>query len=246
MLGILGGMGPAATVDLMRHIVALTPAQNDTDHVPLVVSSDGRIPSLGRAILEDGESPVPAMISRIRMLESAGVERIAIACHAAFHWYDDLSHATHVPIIHIADAVCEALADRVRPGASVGLLAAASTLKSGFYRRKLLERNFACALLDERDNEQYVFEGIKRVKRNDLDHAAALFDRAISTLIDRGASVVVLACTEIPVALAKHPSSENKMCVDGTQALAKACVDWWTHRATHTRSSTTAQAGSTS
>lgn len=230
MLGILGGMGPAATVDLMRHIVALTPAKNDDEHIPLIVSSDARVPSLARAIFEGAESPVPAMVRRIRLLESAGAECIAIACHAAFHWYDELSRATRVPIIHIGDAVCEALADQMRPGVPVGLIAAASTLKSGYYLRKFAERGFSCVLLEDRENEDYVFEGIRLVKRNQLGDAAALFRRAIATLSSRGASVVVLACTEIPVSLNAAPSASDNICVDGTEALAKACINWWTRR----------------
>ena len=196
MLGILGGMGPAATVDLMRRIVALTPAQRDDEHIPMIVSCDPRIPGLARAILEDGESPVTAMTSRLRLLEAAGAQCIAIACHAAFHWYEELQAQTRLPIIHIADAACEALDSRVRPGQSIGLIAAASTLHSGFYQRKFEQRNFPCVLLPAEENERYVFEGIRCVKANRLPEAAKLFRQAIASVVERGASTVVLACTD--------------------------------------------------
>ena len=227
MLGILGGMGPAATVDLMRRIVALTPAQQDDEHIPMIVSCDPRIPSLGRAILEDGESPLTAMTSRLRLLEASGAQCIAIACHAAFHWYDELKAQTRVPIIHMADAVCDALDSRVRPGQSVGLMAAASTLRSGYYQRKFEQRNFPCVVLPAQESERYVFEGIRCVKANRLSEAAALFRQAVAGIVARGASTVVLACTEIPVALDAVPGDDHEICIDGTDALACACIRWW-------------------
>ena len=242
MLGILGGMGPAATVDLMRHLVMLTPAKNDDEHIPLIVSSDARLPSLARAIFEGGESPVPALATRIRYLEAAGAERIAIACHAAFHWYDEISRAARVPVIHMGDAVCDAVADRVARGTAIGLMAAASTLKSGYYLRKFAERGFPCTLLEVRENEDYVFKAIQLVKANQLVDAAILFRRAAQTLADRGAAVVVLACTEIPVALNAAPDAIDKICIDGTEALAKACIDWWSRRIEVTRNIRTTKA----
>jgi len=230
MLGILGGMGPAATVDLMRRIMALTPAQQDADHIPMILSCDPHIPSLGRAILEDGESPLSAMTSRLRLLEAAGAQCIAIACHAAFHWYEELKAQTRLPIIHIADAVCEAIDSRVRPGQPVGLVAAASTLRSGYYQRRFEQRNFPCVSLPAQENERYVFEGIRCVKSNRLSEAARLFRQAIAGVVERGASTVVLACTEIPVALDAVPSGDDEICMDGTDALARACIRWWETR----------------
>src|SRR5262245_16027282 len=130
-------MGPAATVELMRQIIALTPADTDAKHVPVLVSSDPRIPSLGDAILRGGPSPIDALVHRIRILEAGGAKCIAIPCHAAHHWYDAMSRATTLPILHIGDAVCDMLSARFKVGSRVALMAAEATLEAGFYADKL-------------------------------------------------------------------------------------------------------------
>lgn len=230
MLGILGGMGPAATVDLMRQIVAHTPAKSDEDHIPLVVCSDPRVPSIADAIFRGGDSPVPAMVRGIRTLEAGGAECIAVACHAAYHWYDDLVAASRIPIIHIADAVGQALAQRALSSASVGVMAAGATLRSGFYTRKLAQIGYSSVLLSNISNESLVFPAIKLVKQGRANEAAPMFRTAIAQLRAAGASSVILACTEIPIALGLEPAPEDADCIDGTAALAGCCVAWWQER----------------
>jgi aspartate racemase len=230
MIGILGGMGPAATVDLMRQIICLTPADSDAKHVPVIVSSDPRVPSLGDAILRGGRSPIDALVRRIQILETAGAKCIAIPCHAAHHWYDQMSRATQLPILHIADAVCHMLSTRVSVGTAVGLMAAEATLESGFYAEKLNAEGYLYTTLSHAQNERLVFPAIKLVKKGDLRAAASLFRDAIRELHITGAKVVVFACTEIPVALNSDRATVDQTCIDGTEALAKACVDWWLGR----------------
>lgn len=230
MLGILGGMGPAATVDLMQRVVALTPAKNDQDHIPIIVCCDPRVPSMAEAIFRGSTSPLAAMVRGIRILEASNAQCIAIACHSAFHWYEELTATTHLPIIHIADAVCAAVSARIQPGGLVGLIAAGSTLRSGFYQRKLAERNYRCALLSEKENEELVFPAIKLVKQNHAGDASPMFREAITRLRGAGASTVILACTEIPVALRTGSQPDETTYVDGTEVLARACVEWWLNR----------------
>jgi aspartate racemase len=227
MIGILGGMGPAATVELMRQIISFTPADSDANHVPVIVSSDPRVPSLGDAILRGGPSPIDALVRRIQILEAAGATCIAIPCHAAHHWYDELSRATKLPVLHIADAVCQMLSARVSVGTPIGLMAAESTLASGFYAQKLAASNYVCMTLPQAQNEQLVFPAIKLVKKGDLRAASSMFRDAINELHITGAKAVVFACTEIPVALNAEPEAADQTCIDGTEALARACIEWW-------------------
>ncbi|WP_238296303.1 aspartate/glutamate racemase family protein, partial [Methylobacterium soli] len=78
MLGVLGGMGPMATVDFMGKVVRNTPAARDQEHIPMIVSSAVRIPDRTEAILGRGPDPVPALRAALRQLEAAGATRIAI------------------------------------------------------------------------------------------------------------------------------------------------------------------------
>src|SRR3712207_4022394 len=108
-------MGPAATADFLAKVVALTPAEADQDHVPLIVWNVPQIPPRPAAIAAESDAPLAPMLAGIRTLEQAGAEAIVIACNTAHYWYERLTAQSRVPIIHIADAVLVELRDRSGP-----------------------------------------------------------------------------------------------------------------------------------
>jgi len=223
MIGILGGMGPLATVDFLNKLVERTPAARDQDHVPVVVYSVPQIPERSAAILHGGESPLPAMLTGIRTLERAGASAIAIACNTAHFWYDELARECRVPLLHIAGSACAALGNGV---AKVGLLATRGTLAAGFYQQRLAARGYACLTSREEEQERWVSTGIDLVKAGDLPGAGALLQQALAALFERGAERVILACTEIPPALEHVAAPQLHRCVDATATLADACIEW--------------------
>lgn len=224
MIGILGGMGPAATVDFLAKLVGLTPAERDQDHLPLVVVADPRVPDrVGPIMTGRGLSPLEGLRRGIRTLEQAGATCIAIPCHTAHFWYDGMVETAGVPILHIADAV---IADLARHGATgaIGLLATAATLKAGFYQERLGAAGYACLLPGPDVMTSCVLPAIALVKRNRAPEAAPLLVRATLDLRNTGAGTVLLACTELPIALAA--ADNPPQCLDATQSLARACIDW--------------------
>lgn len=234
LLGVLGGMGPLATVDFLEKLIAETPATRDADHVPVVVYSVPQIPDRPAAILSDGASPLPAMCHGIRTLKAAGAVQIAIPCNTAHYWYDALAREGGVPILHIADAACEALAELPRAIRTVGLIATRGTIAAGFFQQRLAARGLECLLNAESDQAERVLPAIEAVKRGDVSAAHALAVHAARNLMDAGADAVLLACTEIPPAIGHAPSDIAPTCVDATRALARACVAWWKSAASTT------------
>jgi aspartate racemase len=227
VLGVLGGMGPLATVDFLRKLIEETPASRDEEHIPVIAWSVPQIPDRPSAITGTGESPLPAMLAGIRTLKAAGAIAIAIPCNTAHYWYDDMVREGGVPIVHIADAALEELAARRSSGKTVGLIATKGTLAAGFFQSRLEALGIAPLVNAETDIDQYVLPAIVHVKRNELEAAAALLKVAITKLIEGGASGVILACTETPVVVDRLPAELGSHCVDATRALAKACVKWW-------------------
>lgn len=226
MIGVLGGMGPAATADFLTKLVRLDPADRDQDHVPVLVLSDPRIPDRVAPIVAGrGPSPLPALRRGIRTLEQAGATCIAIPCHTAHFWYDQMVETASVPILHIADAVLADLARR--QGAAdgpVGILATAATLEAGFYQERLGAAGYACLVPAAEVMAKCVLPAIALVKQDRAVDAAPLLCRAIHHLNERGARSVLLACTELPLALAT--ASDPPACLDATAALARACIAW--------------------
>ena len=223
MIGVLGGMGPLATADFLRKLVAATPAERDQDHVPVLVYSLPQIPERVPAILGDGESPLPAMRAGVDVLVRAGAHCVAMACNTAYHWFDALVAACPVPILHIADAAVAELGDARR----IGLVATAGTLHSGFYQQRLAAAAREIVLPDAAVEQELILPGIRLVKEARLREAGALFARALVDLHARGAERVILACTEVPVGLAAVDSDPGTIAVDATDSLARACVAWW-------------------
>jgi aspartate racemase len=222
ILGVLGGMGPLATVDFLQKLIEETPATRDQDHVPVITYSVPQIPDRPAAIAGTGESPFPHMLRGMLTLKHAGAQTAVIACNTAHYWYEDLTRESGLPILHIADAACEGLAVT-----RVGLLATTGTLAAGFYQRRFAQRGLACLVCNNGEQHTLVNAAIEHVKRNELAAAHALATRAADALLARGAQAVVLGCTEIPLAIEHTASEAAPLCIDATRALARACVAWW-------------------
>ena len=230
VLGVIGGMGPLATVDFMGKVFALTPADGDIDHIPMVVTSDPHIPDrVGPILRGRGTPPTAALREKAAFLESAGATFIAMPCNTAHHWYDDIAAACSVPVLHIAQAAGDALAAMQPTPGSVCIMATSATLVARIYHHRLEALGYACIDPPEEMMAETVLPGIGLVKKGKLKTAAGLFRRAIQAQLDRGADVVLLACTEIPPALdVDDPLSAR--CVDATEALAQSAVDWFLAR----------------
>ncbi|MCZ8269811.1 MAG: amino acid racemase [Beijerinckiaceae bacterium] len=222
MIGVLGGMGPLATVDFMQKIIHLTPAERDQDHIPMVVVSVPQIPDRATAVLAGTDDPFPGILSALRMLERAGVELIVIPCNTAHVWFDRLAASTDVELIHMADAV------RRRIGSMEGrvaLMATEGTVRAGFYPRYLCGENRA-VFAPPKGIQGLVNRAVAAVKAADLGLARAVMEEAATALLADGATHLLLACTELPIAVAG--ASFEARCLDATRCLAEYCIAWST------------------
>lgn len=223
MLGILGGMGPSATVDLMNKIIGATAAEKDQDHIPMIVSSVPQIPDRTEAIMGKGEDPLPAMLRCIFMLERAGATLIAIPCNTAHFWYPQLTQFARVTILNIVDACADELPKDGKVASRIGLLATRGTVAAGIYEKRLV--NYEIVLPDEPDE---VMAGISAIKGGRFEEGRDLLANAADKLIlNRACEAVILACTEIPIALAERVRASPAIYIDPTAALARNCVRHW-------------------
>jgi aspartate racemase len=230
MIGILGGMGPLATADFFSKVIAATPAARDEDHVPLLIQSDPRIPGRPAAILRGGESPLPALIAGRDRLIAAGAIALAMPCNTAHVWLPELRQGCPVPFLSIVDASCDEAAARTKPGAAIGIIGTEATLKSRLFDGELARRGFTPLLPSDDELRKLILPAIEQVKAGRAAEGGQQVERAVQALFDRGAKVVVLACTETPLALDAIASPLRERCVDTNAALARACVAWWRAR----------------
>lgn len=227
MLGVIGGMGPAATADFFAKLIEETPATRDDDHIPTLIVSDPRVPGRPAAILDHGPSPLPALRSIRDKLLAAGATMLAMPCNTAHHWYDELARDCPVPFVSIVEASCAAVAGIAAAGSRIGLIGTRATLAAGIFDRPLKAGGYAIALPSEAEMATAVLPSIAQVKQGRLGEAGAMLVPAVQALLDRGAAAVILACTETPMALDAAASPLRARCVDSNRALAKACVARW-------------------
>lgn len=210
-----------ATIDFMAKIAAATPAGLDQEHVPLIVHNVPQIPDRSTAILQGSDAPFLPMLAGIRLLQSSGVDLVAIPCNTAHFWYDRLARSCNVEILHIADTAGAAIAALPFPVNKVVLLATRGTIAAGIYQARL-KQSVELVIPDE-PAQQDVDQIIADVKAGAIPQAqvqaAHLSDRLLAAQPD---TLLLLACTELPVAFAKLQPWDRL--VDATQALAAQCV----------------------
>lgn len=203
-IGILGGMGPAATVDLFDRIVKTTPARRDQDHIPIVIVSNPAVPDRSEAILHRGEDPRPAMIDGLRRLAGIGADFAVIACNTAHYYLPDLRAASEIPILDMIGETAQAIRHDHPQVQRVGILATSGTLAVKLYQRALLGKGLSpvepiAEEIRQMMNAIYGEEGIKTAGVTKSAHRQ--LREVGQKLIDRGAQALILGCTEIPLAL---------------------------------------------
>ena len=196
--GILGGMGPEATVDFMAKVIAMTPGEKDQDHIRMLVDHDPTVPNRQDAILGKGEDPGPALAAMAQRLEAAGADFLVMPCNTAYVFEQAIIDAVKIPLISIIDATIDAVPDGCD---SVGLLATEGCLQAGVYQRGLAARQLT-PLEPTADEMQKLMQAIYAIKAGNADDSTGKTMQSLAeALVARGAGAVIAGCTEIPLAL---------------------------------------------
>ena len=227
MLGVIGGMGPAATADFFAKLIEQTPASGDDGHIPTLIVSDPRLPGRPEAILDGGRSPLPALLAVRDKLLAAGATLLAMPCNTAHFWYEDLVRGCPVPFVSIVEACVASLARGVAPGSAVGVVGTRATLEGRVFDRQLAAAGYPLLRPTEVELAEAILPSVRRVKEGRVVAGGELLAPAVQALLDRGAAAVILACTETPLALDAIGSPLRARCVDSNRALAAACVARW-------------------
>ncbi len=204
IIGILGGMGPEATLDLYAKIIRATPATKDQDHLRVIIDSNPKVPDRTPAIIANGESPVPTMLESGKVLEKAGVDFIIIPCISAHFFLDELQRDLEVPILSAFDAVAEKISNEFPDVKTVGLIATTGTIQGGKFAQRLLQNTIATVAPDENDQKTImdIIYHIKSTQKPDVRRQCkADLIRVSQNLIKNGAQGIIAGCTEIPLEL---------------------------------------------
>lgn len=221
-IGIIGGMGPLATIDLYEKITFNTKAEKDQDHIHIIIDSYPQIEDRTAYILHGGKNPKDKLIESAKRLENAGADALIMPCNTAHFFAKDIEKEVSIPLIHIVKSTAEAIKNKYPKANKIGLIATTGTLKSGVYANILKDYGYHIIKLDERlenDIMDCIYKGVKAGKTEEY---VALFQKCVDKITDMGADVLIAGCTEIPI-LVPHIKSKIPV-VDATLELALAAI----------------------
>lgn len=221
-IGIVGGMGPMATVDLFHKIVAMTQSETDMGHLHILVDNNTNIPDRTAAILCGGPNPVPEMVRSALLLERDGADVLIMGCNTAHYFYPEIRQFVHIPFLNM---IQETAKEIQRKGyCCAGLLATDGTVQSAVYAAEFERCNLE--LLVPVDQEQkaimdMIYHGIKS---NAVDWDTEMVVQTIENMKAKGAQAVVLGCTELPIAFSTYSIRCCLPVIDPTTILARQAI----------------------
>src|SRR4051812_31094563 len=167
IVGVIGGMGPQATVDFMHRLVARTPARDDADHLHVLVDNNPKIPSRIAALIEGtGEDPTPVLCDMARGLQAQGADFLVMPCNTAHYYLPAIARSVSIPMLDMVQlAIRKLAAAKLR---RVGVLASPAVRLVGLYKARMEEAGLQ-TLFPEPQDEQTLLGIIKAVKAGRLD-----------------------------------------------------------------------------
>jgi len=195
-IGIIGGMGPLATVDLYRRIVLRTRAEKDQDHIHVIIDSNTDIPDRTKAIIADGEDPTPELIKSAKRLEQAGADFLIMPCNTAHYFIDRVSGSVHIPFVNMLEETVKSTCDKYGKNTVVGIMATDGTVKSGIYEKYYSKLGIKTIVPDKTQEKimMFIYEVVKAGK---LEQGTDLMFECVEELRQKGANAFLLGCTEL-------------------------------------------------
>lgn len=220
-VGIIGGMGPEATIDFMSRVIALTPSQRDQDHIHMVVENNPHIPD--RQATAENDLIAIELTAIAERLEVAGADFLVLPCNTAHVFIDDLLKNIQIPFVHIVSETVNEIVKEHTNVKNVGLLATDMCINSGIYHQAIKSVDRTVLVLEQQDQKscmQLIFD-VKKGKYSKSTKTDMV--RLADQLIQKGADIIVAGCTEIPLIL--DTKSINVPLVSSTEVLAKRTVE---------------------
>lgn len=223
-VGVLGGLGPEASVDFMARVVAATEASCDQDHIHMLIDHNPTVPNRHDAIAGKAPSVGPQLADMAKGLEQSGADFLVMVCNTAHAYSDDIRAAVSIPFVSILDVTVDALADC--SVSAVGIMAAEGCMHANLYQDALAKAGYEAITWSESELEQFMAL-VYRIKAGEKDDdIASGINRLATSLAFNGAEVLISGCTEIPLFMnaGQAPApllSSTELLVQRTIQLAK-------------------------
>lgn len=222
VVGILGGMGPEATILLQQRLMGLVEATDDADHIPLLIDMNPQVPSRIKHLIDGtGETPAPVLAAMAQRLQAAGATALAMPCNTAHHYAVAIQDSVSIPLLNMVDVSVAAAAGRLTQGARVGILASPAVKRVGVFEARLERAGLSSMWPSDSDAMLHIIRSIKR--NGPTDAARLALAQAAEQLGEQGAAMVFVACSEFSLIADAVPNSIPA--IDTVDSLAAAIRD---------------------
>jgi len=222
IIGILGGMGPEATLDLFYKIIKLSPAEKDQDHFRIIIDNNPKIPDRTDAILGTGKDPLPELIMTAQNLEKAGANFIIMPCNTAHYFISGIQQNVNIPILNMIKESANYVKNVFPSFKKAVLFASKGTYKTKLYNSFFNAKNIEI-LIPTPPEQDKIMDLIYMVKSGILsEEMKSQIIKISEEQIKKGAQVIIAGCTEIPLIL-KNEDVKIPV-IDPTNILAKRAV----------------------
>lgn len=221
ILGIIGGMGPLATVDLFGKIVNQTEANSDNDHIHILIDNNTSIPDRTSYILGKGKNPIDEIVSSAIKLENMGADFLVMPCNTAHYFYNDIIKNISIPFLNMIDETAKYILNNNTNTKKVGLLSTTGTIQAKVYDN-IFEKYNIEVVKPETKYQQVIMNLIYGIKKGEKKFDMDEIYTVLNHLKEKEVECIILGCTELPVAF-EMLNIEGEY-IDPTYVIARACV----------------------
>ncbi|MDY6231771.1 aspartate/glutamate racemase family protein [Peptostreptococcus porci] len=217
LVGVLGGLGPMATVYFYDLVVEMTDAKNDQEHVDMIIMNRASTPDRTAYIIgKSDSSPLDVLIKDARRLEKSGANFLVLTCNTAHYFYKEISESISIPLLNMIEETVDYAIDQKHK--KIGILATTGNIKTELYQNMCRQKGVDFFVLDEEYQNKVmkiIYDDVKAGKKANMKE----FDEIIDKVKENGCDCVILGCTELSI-IKKDENLDNNFFVDSSEVLA--------------------------
>ncbi|WAW15590.1 aspartate/glutamate racemase family protein [Peptostreptococcus equinus] len=221
-VGVLGGLGPMATVYFYDMVVEMTEAKTDQEHVDMIIVNRASTPDRTAYILGDSnDNPLEFIIKDAQRLEKAGCDFLVLTCNTAHYFYEKINDSVD---IHLYNMIEETVQRAINDGhEKIGIMATSGNIKTSLYQNMCKKKGIDFSIPDEENQKELmkiIYEDVKAGKPANMYK----FNKIVDSLLKKGCDCVILGCTELSI-IKKDKNLPDDFYVDSSKVLAELTIE---------------------
>lgn len=220
-VGVIGGLGPMATVYFFEMVVRLTDAYNDQDHIDMIITNRATTPDRTEYIIgKSKKSPVDILIKDAKRLEASEVDFLVITCNTAHYFYKEISESVNIPVINIIEETIKYAKEKGYK--KLGILATTGNIQTKLYQNMCKKYDIQYLVLDDSRQEDLmdiIYKNIKSGKDADMNK----FNKLVDYLKNNNCDGAILGCTELSI-LKNDNNLDSQFYIDSLEVLARKTI----------------------